>query len=463
MKEKLKVFVQSFPEPIQYSLGSVYGSIPYSWREGQIYRETLRFLQDTQNWSKEKLKEYQFGEIFKLLKHSYINVPYYRNLFDKHGINIQKIQNFSDLKVIPFLTKEIIRENLDDLRARNFDKSFFEPVTTGGSSGTPLSFFMQRGYSRPRENAFIAAIWQRIGYSMNNDKRMILRGPIVDNNSHMQYKPASKELICSTYHLVDEHILSCLERMKSDNIQYIHGHISSVTLFARFLIENETTYPLKAVLGASEKVFSFQREMINKAFQCRLFTWYGQSEQVVLAGECEFSNQYHIQPEYGFTELIDKVGNQIQDGDETGEIVGTSFNNFVMPLIRYRTGDIGRYGSGSCPCGREFDLFDRIDGRIYEYIWTKDNRKISLTGLIFGQHYKAFERIEKMQIAQEEKGEIEIRIVQSRSYTQQDEMEIRSVITKAVQSGLQISFNYLDEINATNSGKHQFLIQNINN
>lgn len=447
------------PRPIMEVAGHLYGRIPFSLRAGRDFRETKALLENTQSWSRIKLQELQMQELARLLKHAYTYVPYYHHLFDETGLKPEAVHDFLDFEKIPFLTKDVINKNLDSLKATNYPEKDFNKVTTGGSSGIPLVFYQQEGFSKAREMAFIGMLWERVGFQLGRDKRLILRGQVVDNRSGMDYSPVTKELICSTYSMDDEHLLNYFARMKAQNYRFIHGHVSSIALFAQFLLEKNLSHQLQAVLGASEKVFPFQRELVAKSFNTRLFSWYGQSEQVVLAGECEYSENYHIYPEYGYTELIDDDGVRISDPGKQGEIVGTSFNNYAMPLIRYRTGDIGKYSSDRCKCGREYELFEDVEGRNYEYIWTKDGRRISLTGLIFGQHFRAFERIKKMQLYQERAGQVEIRIVKSSAYSHLDETEIKSVILKAAVSGLEVSFNYVDDIPHTERGKHQFLIQ----
>ena len=61
------------------------------------------------------------------------------------------------------------------------------------------------------------------------------------------------------------------------------------------------------------------------------------SERVALGGECEKNSTYHLMPDYGLVELIKEDGSQCREEGEEGEIVGTSFFNFSMPLIRYKT------------------------------------------------------------------------------------------------------------------------------
>ena len=450
------------PPKIIHNIGkSIYGLIPFAWRAGPYFRETLRILDETQYLSKIQLQELQMSSLCRLIDHAYANVPYYHRLFNELGINPKHIQDFSDFEKIPFLTKETIRNNLDLLKATNLPPNAFYKVRTGGSTGNPLFFYHHKSISNGKEMAFIASIWKRAGFTLGSTKKLVFRGNIVDNKDGITYNPTHKEIICSTYHFDKDHMQNYLKRMQKGNIRYIHAHVSSVVTFAQFMIENDLFHQLQAVFGASEIVLPFQRELIAKAFNSRILSWYGQSEQVVLAGECEYSDNYHIFPEYGFTEIINEEGHRITSPGLPGEIVGTGFNNYAMPLIRYRTGDIGKYAQGTCKCGREYDLFAEIEGRTDEYIYTSDGRKISLTGLIFGQHYKAFEQIKEMQLFQEREGQIEIRIVKYPGYSPSDEEEIRHTIQTAVQKGLEVTFLYVDDITPRSSGKRAFLIQNL--
>ena len=83
--------------------------------ENPEFLKWYNFLQESQWWSREKLEEYQMGQLNKLLHHAYKNVPYYRRVFDERGLKPENIQNFNDLSKLPYLTKEIIRENLSEL------------------------------------------------------------------------------------------------------------------------------------------------------------------------------------------------------------------------------------------------------------------------------------------------------------------------------------------------------------
>src|SRR5690606_30722247 len=77
-----------------------------------------------------------------LIKHAYRHVPYYRELFDRHGIDPESIRTLEDLQRIPVLTKDDIRANLHvDLCSDSHDKRKRLPSTTSGSNGEPLTLY----------------------------------------------------------------------------------------------------------------------------------------------------------------------------------------------------------------------------------------------------------------------------------------------------------------------------------
>ncbi|MDN5340179.1 MAG: hypothetical protein PWQ30_1288, partial [Euryarchaeota archaeon] len=129
-----------------------------------VYRKTYAFLRESQRWSREELEAYQARALSRLLDHAYRNVPYYRRVFRERGLVPGDIRSPEDLKLLPYLTREDLQNNLPDLKARNYPESAFEYVTTGGSTGIPVGFYYEKGVSRAREWAFMKTQWDRVGY-----------------------------------------------------------------------------------------------------------------------------------------------------------------------------------------------------------------------------------------------------------------------------------------------------------
>jgi len=448
-----------------YSHGSMTSKALSLLPSYRVFRKTYKFLKKSQWWSKEQLEEYQLQQLSKLLNHAYENVPYYTKVFDDLGLKPEDIQDINDLQKLPFLTKDIIRENSGDLKARNYSKDQFEHVVTSGTTA-PLGFYYEKGVSRAREWAFIKTQWDRVGYRFT-DKSVVLRGYTIesgDESKFWEYSLFRRWLILSAFHMSEENLPKYVEKIRRFKPKFIQAYPSTITILARFMKENdvEPFRSVKALLCSSENLYSWQRKLLEDVFHCRVYSWYGHAEQAVLAGECEVSYNYHIFSEYGIVEFIDKSGRVITNDGKVGEIVATSLNNYVMPFIRYRTKDLAQIRNSSCECNRNYPMIQRIEGRLQEVVVTKDKKLISLTTLLSVlEHLEAQFMLKAIQLVQKKEGEVIIKIIKAIGYSDKDENEILTKMQKAVGDRLDIKLEYVYHIPYTKSGKHKFLIQKL--
>jgi len=145
---------------------------------GREFGKWRRFLEESQWWAPGKLEDYQHRELEKLIQHSYDNVPYYRDLFREHGLSPRDIQRKEDLKKLPFLTKDLIKANFEQLQAQNMPRSSIEFHTTGGTTGTPLAVGLERRTNAIRL-AFDWRFFNWAGYHFG-DRCAVVRGRVVE-------------------------------------------------------------------------------------------------------------------------------------------------------------------------------------------------------------------------------------------------------------------------------------------
>ena len=432
----------------------------------KTFYHTYTFLQKSQWWSRAKLEEYQMQQLSKLLHHAYENVPYYRKVFDERGLRPKDVQDFSDLQKLPSLTKEIIRDNFNDLKATNYPQEKLEYVTTGGSTGVPLGLYYERGVSRAQEWAFMKTQWDRVGYRFR-DKCVVLRDYVVKSANKGKFWESAlfgRWLILSSYHMTDETLPKYIDKIRKFKPKFIQAYPSAITILARFMRENDVKpFPtVKAILCSSENLYSWQRDLLEEVFQCRVYSWYGHTERAVLAGECEKSIYYHVFPEYGFVELIGKDGKPVTNQDEIGEIVATGLNNLFMPLIRYRTADLGIYAGYGCECGRNYPLLNRVEGRLQEFIVANDGSLISLGAIIGGIHEAEWTKVKQTQFLQEIPGELVIKVVKDPSYSNAEvEAYVLRLFKARLEGRCKLSVKFVDHIPRTRRGKYRFLIQEL--
>jgi phenylacetate-CoA ligase len=448
----------SMKSKIKSALRPIYYRLPATICYGPMFAPTLALLKESQHWSAERLNDYQLTKLRAMLEHAAKNVPYYRRLFRSIGFDPQQVRALSDLRNLPLLDKESIRENLQELIAENLRPRDMRYFTTGGTMGVPLGFYNMR-HAGGRERAFMFAQWARVGFDYS-ERRALLRGAPVKSSRHWQYDASERSFVFSNFHMTPDNVAEYARVMKEKQLPYLHSYPSAVIDFARRL-QNQRVEPprFKAILASSETVYPGQREYVESVFGARLFSWYGHSEDVVLAGECEVSTDYHIFPEYSLVEVLKEDGSVATLEDEVGELVGTALDNFAMPLIRYRTDDWAVMGRDKCGCGRNYKLLKETKGRRQDMIIGEQENLISPTALNF--HTDVFDHVLQVQFYQRERGKVELRIKRGRDYCEQDSLNILAALNEKMGDTVATSLSFVDEIALSPRGKARLVIQEL--
>ena len=456
LKQIIKNSLSFIEKPARY----IYMSIPDYIRYGKTYRNQYKFLKESQWWTKKKHQEYQMIQINKLLNHAYKNVSYYTSIFNERGIKPNDIENFNDLKQLPYLTKEIIQERFEDLIAKNYDISKLKYVTTGGSTGMPMGFYIDPKSDKAREWAFISNLWHRVGHDVNKINRSVILRGIIPRNELYEYK--GRDLILSSFKMTEKNMKQYIELIEDFNPDFIQAYPSSIHILSKYILNNNIKIKidrLKCLICSSENLYYNQRLDIQNAFQTRVYSFYGHTEHACIAGECEQSDYFHLQSEYGFAEIINKSGKDTCVEDEVGEIVATGFNNYVMPFIRYKTGDMVVNTNKKCECGRNYKLIKKIEGRVQDY-FVDENGEI----VTFIYHdvplWKVGDKINEYQYEQNEIGEVILKISTKKCFNDDDKKKIVKEFLKYYPR-IKLNIELDGKIYRTTRGKFKFLVQNL--
>ncbi|MDP3930251.1 MAG: hypothetical protein Q8R57_14615 [Bacteroidota bacterium] len=447
------------------NLGLIRDLKPRNLKQRLEYNKWVRKINSSEFDSLSKTDEMQWSAVKLLLEHSFKFVPYYRNLLKSIGANPNDFKSWSDFQKLPLLTKEIIRQNPKDFISDLVDPRRLNLMTTGGSTGNPLGFFREPVMDKI-ERAFMYHQWGRVGYK-EGARRVILRGEPV-KGGRLFYKHRFDNIwLMSSYHLSVDHIEDYVSELNKIKPKFFHVYPTSFIIFTQLLIQSKLklNFPIQAILCGSEPILSYQRQLFEETFNTRVFSWLGQAEGAILASECEYSTNYHVWPQHSYVELINENGENVKSKGLTGEIIGTTINNYGSPFIRYKTGDLAVYESDHCPkCKRNFLVLGEIKGRGQDQIFLEDGRRIPLTAITFGLHFEAYKKVSKMQVVQKRPGEITILIstIKNILFDELDEIEISTKMKNAVGGMLEINFVYSDDLMRTKNGKHIYFIQEIN-
>ena len=454
----LQNIYEKLPSILQSVALNIYAYRVHKERYGKEFFKTYNYLLQTQYFTKDEIYEYQNAELKKIIRHAYDTTNYYRKLFDVNNLKPTDIKSTNDLYKIPVLTKNIIRENFDDLISKNFKKKELVHGHTSGTTGTPLDVLWDKNtciYTNAVD--WRQKKWAGVNYG---DKIALVLGRVVvppDKKSPPFWKMdyIHNQLWMSAFHISSENIKHYLKKLKRYKPVAIEGYPSTVYLLAKFLNESGNTFPVKSVLTSSETLYPLQKEAIEKAFECKVYDFYGMAERVLFSTECEAHTNHHLNFEYGLTEIVD-VNNKPVADDEKGFIVSTSLQNYGMPLIRYKTSDISAIISQQCSCGRQMPMLEKITTKAEDIIVCPDGRLISPS--VLTHPFKPLENIEESQIIQEDINNITIKIVKKANFKERDAKKLLAGLRHRIGDDININIEYVNKIKRTSSGKFRWVI-----
>lgn len=412
--------------------------IPNKIRYGRKYSEYLKELENLEKLTMADRKEWQLKKINEILIYSYENIPYYKEIFNKENIKLP-LKNLNEIKNIPILTKEDIRENYSKIISIKRLETI--ELTTGGSSGTPLKLLKSKD-NNIREAVFLEHYMKNIGMKAFKCRKAIIRGPIPKNGIS---EIVGNELILSSYFISKDTIKEYIKELEKFNPEMLHVYPSSIFLICKLIKKEklEINIPNLKVIFSSSETFDYkQKKFVNEVFKCKIFDLYGNTENTVHAINIYPNEGYEFNDFYSFVEIIDN------------EIITTGFNDLAMPLIRYKTGDEIEY------LDQEKKIF-RIKGRVQEYIYDLKKEKHPLNTIIFGNHLLVYGKLNKFQIHQNEFGKINFIIEKQERLNKVEEKEIVETLEKATNNLIKVRIKYVDKIERTKRGKYKFLIQEL--
>lgn len=358
---------------------------------------------------------------------------------------------------IPLLDKKDVQKNLNDFLNKDLGTNERFYVTTGGSTGKQAKFYQSNNVWW-KELAFFHDFFKKIGFEPGDLKGSFRGGDFkevnTEENIFWKKNPIYNELHFSPFHINDANISSYVNKLNQERPLYFHAYPSSVLNLIRCMKKNSLSldYQLKGILLISEQFTSQEEKKIKDFFNCEVISFYGLSERIVFAGSLDDCSSYKVDDRYGYFELVDEEGNIITENDKKGEIVGTSFDNLAMPLIRYRTGDFTSY--------KNYDrkVISRIEGKWDKsFLIGKNDQRIYLAALNF--HDEVFEKVYSYQYKQISTGDVKIFIVPNVNFEKSDVGLIKERHIERVGNIIDFAVEVIDKPILSSRGKFLKLIK----
>lgn len=443
----LKDFGKPLPYPIKQGLKYIYGTIPPRFRYSKVFWETYNFLQKSQWCSRDKLEEYQFQKLKELLLLCSKYVPFYQRKWADWGIDIKMIKDFSDFSRLPFTTKEDIKRFGDSMIPIIFDRKRLILTYTGGTTGSRANFY-NTVEATERELAFLVLYWSWHGCNYFKDKMGFL-GSSYEFKEKIEKSGA--QYFLPTWNLSESSLVEYIKFINSKKITFIRGYPSII--YELFKSAKRCRLPLhvKKVFFASEKIYDYQKEFIQKYFDVSVYCHYGQQERVALFLECPFEEGYHIISHYGYPQF-ESVNGQLY------EIISTGFLNLATPLIRYKTQDYAILRNDKkCICEREYPkVVEDIAGRTGDMIITASGKIIGPNHLQYAIRY--IEHIKDCQIVQDDFDHLKVLIVPDKNFTKEEEKAFKKAILWRLMDEMEIDIQSVENIERPFNSKKRFTI-----
>ncbi len=334
-------------------------------RKGNRIRFFTEELRKSERMTREELRALQEKRLKELLLHCAKNVPAYAAL-DETQIEADP---FAALARVTPLDKKAFRESPELFLARGVSKDRLIPNKSGGSTGSPVHFFMDRQQVEQYE----AARWRGLSwYGITNGSRSVMvwgssieLSPEARKKHDREDKWLKNREVLSAYELSEADGAKYIDYLNRYKPEYLYGYSTALEVFAKAIEKagaEKLKICLKAVVTTSETLFPWQADAIARVFGCPVGNEYGARDAGILAYSCPCGGM-HVTAENAILEVLDpKTLEPLPEGSD-GILAITDLTSRVQPRLRYMVGDTGTLLAGTCSCGRGLPLMKAPEGR----------------------------------------------------------------------------------------------------
>jgi phenylacetate-CoA ligase len=401
---------------------------------GSGFRKRLSLIESYQRLSESELLIKENSMLVEHLRNAYNNSPFYKELYDSHGVNLGQVQSKEDLSKLPVVTKELIRDRVDNIYIGN---RFKHTAYTSGTSGTPLKIYYS--WDCVLNEASYNEIFRNNAGHYFGDKVISLRGAL-DGKKKEYYDRFNKTLFLSSYHITPDNAEWYSKKINEFKPKTILGYPSSLEALSIILSEHKIKIPI--AFTSSETLYPHQQELIENSLGCKIYDRYGNAERTISLVQEKHKGDYSLPKLYSINEF-----------KKNNEIFTTNLINPQFPLIRYKVEDEIIVS--------ESNTVKRIGGRIDDCLITPDHRRIGSAAMSLA--FKKVPNIKMSQIEQDFKNKIIVNIVPGDNYSIEDTNFLEKELKKRIGEDMIIEIRKVSrsEIKKTKANKFKLIINSM--
>jgi phenylacetate-CoA ligase len=411
-------------------------------------------LAETERLPPDKLQAYQENLLAPLVLHAHRNVPFYEDRLASlcFGTEVE----LERWHTIPILTREDVRRNSKALAAVMVPP-YMGPTKRGetsGSSGRPIRYLVN-------ELANVASLgatdrtfrW----WDFDGNKSMAAFVARHDDDARPpdgRIEKGWRVGFSGFHHMLD---LSAdpnaqLEWLRKRRPNYLTAHSFVLNEVARLACQQRLDLRLERIISIGTVLTDDIRNACEEAFGVQPIDQYGAQETGLLACECPWCGNFHINAETALIEILDPNGRPSAP-ETAGRVVVTSLYNYAMPFIRYELGDFAIAGSSKVKCPIKLPTVVKILGRYRNAFYLHDGRTIyPYVPVSRLEEYLSFEQI---QIVQTDPTSIEVRYVPLSRNEGIDQLGLQACLRELIDPSFSVQAVAVDEIPRSPSGKFE--------
>lgn len=423
----------------------------------------LSSLNASEWYSPARLRRLQAGPLRFLLQHAYAQSPYYRQTFRDRGVVPRQLRTLEDLERLPIISRDVILRHDSTIMARNAQRFHPDTFATGGTTGAPLRFLIDRD-TRKLASA-VRQRFQRWAGIQPGDRIAEFRHPQSfrhpsgdpDFDTLSRAFPRRNLVRFNTRAIKTDRLAAIAEELSRFRPSAISTNVSPMVALSKYLLAHrEYVIRPRVILAGGERLFPEQRQIMSQAFSAPVFETYGNREHVLLGGECE-RGRLHLAVELSILEIV-KDGRPCPPGS-MGEVVATNLWNLSFPFIRYAIGDIASLQPDLCPCGRGLPTAQIVGGKILSLLATPQGFIHLSNSVLATPRWR--DKIAGIRFYQERRDEVTVQVVRGPSFGQGDEAALVTDLDRVLGSALRIGVQYFDSLEDTPGGKYRYIVSKV--
>lgn len=419
-----------------------------------------RSLEQSQWWTPQQLQQLQLQRLRALLKNAETRVPYYQQLFSELNFSADSVQSLTDLQRLPFLTKPVIREHFEQLKA--IGAQGLAPCSTGGSSGEPLRFLIPL----ERVSHDVAAKWRATRWWNVDigDREIVLWGSPIELGGQDRVKQVRDALmrtkLLPAFAMSEAKLDQFLAEIRAFRPRMLFGYPSALAYLAQHAQQRGIRMDdlgIEVAFVTAEKMYDEQRQQIEQGFGCRIANGYGGRDAGFVAHQCPAGGA-HITAEDIIVEIIGADDLPVPIG-QSGEIVVTHLATSDFPFIRYRTGDVGVLDPNPCSCGRGLPLLKEVQGRKNDFIKAVDGTVMHGAALTY--ILRDLPGIKVFKVIQHSLQRTEVLLVVDSEFPDDGECKIQADFRSRLGQSVEVDISRHVQLEPEKSGKYRFVMSKI--